>query len=381
MAVELRTDVARVNQPARASTRGTLSAVLAALPRDVDRARRAIASFAEPAGDTDWGSLIVSATDDGVLGVLAPLLADVDLPAPARADLRRRSAVEALWHTQVIAELSHAVHTLARAGVTACALKGPVLAARVYGDPAARPSVDIDLLIHPADLQAATAALEQEGYDGDSGVARTYQLRHSHHLHFVRPGRPQVELHFLAHAGFGASIPASALLDRASVVTLDPDVPVLVPSPEDEVLYLTVHAAGHSFARLRWLHDLKLLILRHPALDWAVVAERAQRLGMMTAVAYAVCLLQRWLGIELGTLPRAFESARLRTALADRLLDDVSRPQTRSPLENLGGLFFTSLLCDRVTSTGWMLQHHLSRAGKHKLKQLAPLYLPEAWSA
>jgi hypothetical protein len=93
-----------------------------------------------------------------------------------------------------------------------------------------------------------------------------------------------------------------------------------------------------------------------------------------------VRLLDRWLGVELRHPPRRFMSARLRTAMAGLIVYDISRPRGRSPLENLSGLVFTSLLCDRVISSGRMLQHHLARAGRRRLRHAALRHTPDAWS-
>jgi hypothetical protein len=49
--------------------------------------------------------------------------------------------------------------------------------------------------------------------------------------------------------------------------------------------------------------------------------------------------------------------------------------------DNFGGLLFTSMLCDRVGSGAWLLQHHILRSTKRRLKRAAPTYLPENWSA
>jgi hypothetical protein len=190
-----------------------------------------------------------------------------------------------------------------------------------------------------------------------------------------------IELHFRAYAGFGVELPASVLLDRAEPFRLSDTLSVLAPSPEDEFLYLATHAAGHSFIRLVWLYDLKLLVRRYPTLDWDRIASRAAAFGVATPVAYAARLLQNWLGVPVDGLPGSFRRPSLRSKMADRLLSEVSRPQPRSMRDNLGGLLFTSLLCDRLGSAAWLLQHHVLRSTRRRLHQIAPALLPERWSA
>jgi hypothetical protein len=52
----------------------------------------------------------------------------------------------------------------------------------------------------------------------------------------------------------------------------------------------------------------------------------------------------------------------VRTRLADWLLPEVSSQQPASPRDNFGGLLFTSLLCDRLSSGFFLMQHHVTRS-------------------
>jgi len=325
--------------------------------------------------------LVDQAAQHGVLRLIEPALRAHGLPRAAESALDQRLAVGAMWHRHVASTLGHVLAALEEAQVRAAALKGAVLAERLYGDPLLRPSLDIDLLIRPEDLAAAAHALGGAGFTGDTELAASYLLAHAHHLHFSRAGAPSIELHFRAYAGFGVVIPAAALLERAREHRFEARAAVLVPSPEDEFIYLAVHAAGHSFVRLLWLFDLKMLLRRHPELNWEAVAARSESLGVASAVGYALRLLGEWLRVEAGPIPAALARRGARSRLADRLLAEVSAPRPRSVRDNVGGLVFTSLLCDRLSATGWLLQHHIGRAMRHRLQRLAPGYLPRDWAA
>jgi hypothetical protein len=104
-------------------------------------------------------------------------------------------------------------------------------------------------------------------------------------------------------------------------------------------------------------------------------------MGVLTVVAYTLRLLNRWLDVPDATLPNTLRHPGWRARLADRLLDEVSRPQPVSMRDNLGGLLFTSLLCDRMTRGLWMFQHHVGRSARRKIRKLAPSLVPERWSA
>jgi hypothetical protein len=265
--------------------------------------------------------------------------------------------------------------------IPVCAMKGPVLAERLYGDPESRHCLDVDLLVPPEHFDRAAGALARMGYGTGDAATKRYLREFSHHWEFGGVGLPPIELHFRTYAGFGAELPAGVLLDRAQPYPLSDSVSVVTPSPEDEFVYLAVHAAGHSFIRLVWLYDLKLLVRRYPWLDWNRVAATAAAHGVTTPVAYAIRLLDVWLGVSFEHLPRTLRQRNARSRMADFLLAEVSTPQPKSMRDNLGGLLFTSLLCDRLSSGGWLLQHHVLRSARRRLRQIAPTVLPERWSA
>jgi hypothetical protein len=356
--------------------------LLQGLPDNPERFTSAIADLAHDQPLKGWKDLIAIASYHGVLTVLDwRLVSNVDIPREARDAAQQRLAIQHLWHAHLISGLRTAVGALAAAGVPACAVKGPVLAERLYPLPEERHCLDLDLLVRAEDLDRATEALIGVGYGTRNPVTSKYLRQYSHHLEFFGAGLPPIELHFRAYAGFGMELPAEMLLDRAEPLALTGEWTVLAPSPEDEFVYLAVHAAGHSFIRLVWLYDLKLLVRRHQSLDWERVASTAARFEVIGPVAYALRLLRLWLGVSIDDLPRRLRQRTIRSKAADWLLDEVSTPQPKSIRDNFGGLLFTSLLCDRVTSAGWLLQHHVLRSARRRLHQMAPAVLPEGWSA
>lgn len=358
----------------------SVAALLRVLPGDVTSFRASTRALA--AGDQStlqW--LFTEAGYHGVSGVIDPLLASADDLSPElRGQAMRRLAVEELWQAHMQSAMEHAAGVLGRASVPVCALKGPVLGTRLYAPHATRHCMDIDLLVAPDDFARASAALTAAGYVPEHGMSAEYLLRYGHHLGFSREGAPPLELHFRAYAGFGVTVPASLLLERAQVYRLANDVSVLVPSAADEFIYLAAHAAGHSFCRLVWLYDLKLLLQRAGPLDWSCVALRARSAGVLSAVAYATRLLSDWLGEDPGVLPRELSHRSLRSRIADQLLDEVSRPQQRSASENFRGLLFTSLLSDGPTSALWHFQHHMLRAARRRAYRSVPGLLPAQWN-
>jgi len=322
------------------------------------------------------------ASRHGVLGILRSLLPPrSDLAGTPLAPTGLEAAADALWYEHLMRGMAEVVRLLGRAGIPTCALKGPALAERLYTQPAARLSTDIDLLVHPDDFERAGAALQAAGYATEHGYAADYLRSHSHHLPFVHQNRAPLELHFRAYAGFGTIIPAAPILSRAVPYALRGEDGVLVPCPEDEFLLLAVHAAGHSFVRLIWLYDLKLLLLKHPELDFDRVGAHARSLGVSTVVGYTLHVLRSWMQVRTDAALRVLGPRPARARLADILLRAASTPSHQQTRDNLTGLLFTSLLCDRTSSSAWLLQHHILRATRRRLHRLAPGCLPARWSA
>lgn len=193
--------------------------------------------------------------------------------------------------------------------VPAVALKGPLFAARYYERPSARGTSDIDLLIAEEDVDRALADLVAIDYRVvDSTPQIAWSLREHHHLHLMHPRAPDLELHFHAYRGFGVTLRTEMLAARS--VAADGFEAIRVPSPEDELVYLAVHAASHRFGRLAWLHDIRLVVERMSPAALETAASRARAWGVSRALSLAGELLVEVLGVEpeivrpLGALAR-----------------------------------------------------------------------------
>ncbi len=234
--------------------------------------------------------LLAAAERHGLLATLAERLppGDEDL----RTRYQRLATGARLRDARVRAVLEEVLGLLARVGVVPVALKGPVLADRIYPDPALRYSGDLDLLVPESRLERSVEALQGAGFGRAPALVDAYQRRHLHHLHLHRPPGPDVELHFKAQSAFGVALPAAELLGRTLPHRTARGTPLLVLSPEDELLTLAVHAAGHLLERASWLLDLLLFLGRHPALDWSVVVARAREYRCRRPLAYALAVVR-----------------------------------------------------------------------------------------
>src|SRR5262249_22037292 len=116
----------------------------------------------------DWGRVVHLARSHSVTPlVIARLeaLAPPDATDAAKQRLRSDIAI-ALALARDTAETTT---ELAAAGIEAVPFKGATLPLRLYGDVAARPSVDVDLLVRPTDALRAREILIGRGYESVAG--------------------------------------------------------------------------------------------------------------------------------------------------------------------------------------------------------------------
>src|SRR5262249_32570991 len=166
--------------------------------------------------------------------------------------------------------------------------------------------------------------MEKIGYRAQNSPTDRYEREHHHHICLFRPNSPTIELHFLAYKGLGISMPSEALISRAEEYRTSTGMRTLTLSAEDEIIYLCVHAAGHAFAHLAWLYDIKMFIYKNPNIDWAVVIDRAASFKAAAALFFSLKTVRKRLEADLPDqieerFPKGF-----RSRAASLLIDTVA---------------------------------------------------------
>ncbi|HEX7084826.1 MAG TPA: nucleotidyltransferase family protein [Vicinamibacterales bacterium] len=331
--------------------------------------------------ESAWPALVEQARLHGFTGLLAGAGAGLRQGPPPdilRA-LELHRAVSRAWYVHQWRTLEEILAAFAAGSVRAAVLKGPWLAHRLYPEPSDRHAVDLDVLIARADLDRALGILTAAGWHSGDGPAARYARRHHHHVQVTRDGSPPLELHFRARAGFGTIVESEPLLARASAARTPAGHQVLTLAPEDEFVYLALHAAGHAFARLIWLYDLKLLLRANPGFDWVLAATRAGQIGAGAPVAFACRLLRERLGLTIPPLP-ALRGTGPRHALARAVQRRVVADAGPLAIDRLGGLAFTSLLSRSPLAALRLWSHHTARGLKRRMHRVAPRLVSPDWS-
>lgn len=255
--------------------------------------------------------------------------------------------------------LAKCLGVLAAAGIRVAVLKGTPLAERYYGSAGARQSNDIDLLVAEADLERALAALSEVGYRAKfdkAGIAH-YRSAH-HHLVLEHDVYPLLELHFAGNVAFGARLASEPLLERSIRWTSATGTTMRVLAPEDEFVFLAMHAASHRFSRLVWLLDLSLFSRVHAA-SASVLVARGRDVGLGNLVTASMLACRETFGLAWpeseGTTFGPLATVGLRAMNADSRDD----PNLESLLQFVASLF----LCDAPSRA-------LAHASKKLLRDL-----------
>lgn len=210
-------------------------------------------------------------------------------PTDVQAALRKAFYSSELRSDRAWEQMAPLLAAFRERGIGLIALKGAALAARYYRSPGLRPFGDIDLLVQPERRDEAAALLRGLGYANfESQDERTLEWSRGYHYHWsFMPERGFfAELHWrLMPPEAGVSLDYEGLWKRSQTFN-SPAGSVGVLSPEDDLIYLSLHIAKHKMAiPLRNLVDIAALLRRSSDLDWEAIARRAEPWGAASSVA------------------------------------------------------------------------------------------------
>ncbi len=308
----------------------------------------------------DWAELAKTAAEQGLASVLYHHLTQgaKEAPAPPRTQKDHRAALRHLrpYHLRQQAlsvrletTLADVLRTLHKHDVKSVVLKGPVLASRFYPHAGMRAASDLDLLVRTEDLSRATDALHTLDYAPLTGVDVDAYRRYHHHIPLGRKGFPPIDLHFRLQTNFGRGLAAEASFRRAIPHTWSSTLQETnILQPEDEFLYLAVHAAAHRFERWSWLYDLKLFLFKEGlSLSAKQILARAKDEGSLSALALTCLFLEDGLGASLPSSLRAI-GANARMRLVQRWSQPGQWGWFRKRFPQVSNLAFALVLSDNA---------------------------------
>ena len=166
------------------------------------------------------------------------------------------------------------VRCFERAGIEGMLLRGPLIAAWLYGEDEPRPYTDVDLLVSPGQILAAECVLEQMGFSllplpPHDRHARTWE----------RADGASVDLHCsLSGLAADAELVWHAFGRDSRTLTVHGHE-LMVPSREACALGVALHVAQHGRQLEQPLEDLRRALARTEIDVWRGAGELAHELG------------------------------------------------------------------------------------------------------
>ncbi|GGD73297.1 nucleotidyltransferase domain-containing protein [Paenibacillus nasutitermitis] len=261
-------------------------------------------AWTEQAGlfaDMDWDAFIKLARHHRVHPYLYTKLKEIGsgyVPAPVLRGFYQEYCNNTFIMLGLSGEMERICQVFEGIGIRSLFLKGPVLAVDLYGDISHRTSCDLDILIPIKDLFRAEKKLEELGYRKDDyidSVLNDWKWRH-HHTTFIHPRTGiKVELHWRLNPAPSKEPGFEQLWSRRRLSPVSSH-PLFYLGKEDLFLFLVTHGARHGWSRLRWLLDIKQILVQSPdpvMLKRLLKANRTTHIGGQ-ALVLASQLLDVW---------------------------------------------------------------------------------------
>jgi hypothetical protein len=221
---------------------------------------------------------------------------------------------------------------LAAEDLDAMLVKGAALALTVYEQPWDREMQDIDLLVRPATRARVIRVLEGTGFAArhPSGRPLSADALGEIVLESTCGGAAVLlELHTQLDKVVSRPVEYGEIFDRACPAPGYPGL--LVPSPEDHVLLVALHAANAEFGHSPASRDLALLL--ESGLNHAALIERAKRWRLGTAMFVAFSALKCVAGSDVpDDVMEALTPGLLRLAALRRFYRPGHLPVAKRPL-------------------------------------------------
>lgn len=259
--------------------------------------------------ELDWAYLEQAAFEHGVLPLVywnlnttCPELVPRQVLESLHADfsaITRRN----LFFTS---ELLQILHLLEEHNIPVVPLKGPILAATVYGDLAFRQFSDLDIMVREENVTLASQLLVDSGYERIELDTDASRLDHEpYHWGFESPHGTLIELHWRAPAHWRiktgrAFFPQSPDKTWGTVkrIPLNGQA-VSTFQPEETLLMLSLHGTKHGWRCLNWICDIAEIIQAYPNIEWDYLFEEAEKLGSKRMVNLALLLANELLDAQI----------------------------------------------------------------------------------
>lgn len=181
-----------------------------------------------------------------------------EIPDSVLTHMRRTYEHNTFHMLHLSGEMERVSRQLHDHGIRCIFLKGPVIAAKLYGDLSLRTSSDLDLLVPLEDLDQVGDLLESMGYIKDEyirTVLNDWKWRHHHFVYIHEERHIKVEVHWRLNPAPATGPSFDEMWRRRRISALS-HYPVAYPGQEDLFFFLVTHGTRSGWSRLRWIDDI-----------------------------------------------------------------------------------------------------------------------------
>lgn len=340
------------------------------------------------AGQVNWQSVIAHASEKHVASTLFGSLKDTGL---LDADLTQSLHAVYLQTAQrnllQAAELKNLLARLSEQNIECLLLKGLALAVPIYGDIAARPARDMDLLLQKHDLQRALPLFEALGYRRyDTPEHDLTDLEFENEIILFRQyDGMNVDLHWspIDSPYYQRRLDPQWFWHKTQEFKLG-GINIRTLAPEANLVYLSAHLVLHHRGdELLWSNDIaELLFSCQHRLDWELVLEKARAFSLVLPLRQVMARqatdwhapIPGWFLDRLESLPVVEEEQRVFDTLSgERLHSGRHFLSDLRLLDGWGSRIRYSLQLVFPSRAYMLRRYKLSRPW------LVPLYYPYRW--
>lgn len=275
----------------------------------------------------DWHSIINNACYHKVTPLLYKTLTTYykeDLPPHVLSPIAAYYRDNALNSLIISASLVNVIKILNGDKIEVLAVKGPILAEKLYGSIALRTYSDVDILVHKKDLLNALKLLLNNDYrllpEGISISAFVKFLELNHHGRLVDSNGVLIELHWeLSDFYVSEPLVFDKILPFLKKSTFN-NVQILDLSDEMLFLFLCLHGSKHLWKRLDHICSICYLIQINQKLDWDQILFLCNKLRMTKRMILSTILVKK---IFTMAFPAKIENLLLNAHDLDRLTDQI----------------------------------------------------------
>ncbi len=268
--------------------------------------------------EIDLGEVYRIASEQSVVGVIAfglERVDDIKVPKPVALAFASSTIQLESRNKAMNSFISQLVSDLRDKGINALLVKGQGIA-QCYNKPLWRACGDVDLLLNAEDYVKAKEYLTPKA------VSVEQEHPASKHLGMMVDSF-LVELHGTLRSRLSNRV--DELIDNVQKDTFanskyrvwkDGDTDVLIPSPDNDVIFLFTHILHHYFLEgvgLRQICDwCKFLLKFKDSLDVSLLEQRLRSTGLMSEWYSFAALAVKWLGMPENAMPLYSKDARWR---------------------------------------------------------------------